>query len=229
MKPFIVGILFVILVAGINKKSVGQESKKPDTVDNKYYISISPLGLLDFTDGSSIRMSADARIYKRISISAEAGFYTSLGNFFSFKDDPRGLIIKPALKYYFNKKKIFFGPFIALEYQYKQQVYRASDSIKIDGMAPYYRKNYEMTRYVNCINAKYGVVSNITKRIVLEWFVGAGIRFFNSATELTQQEYDNMITGEGHGNSAEAGFSRTVGRHIYPNITAGVKLGLRVF
>jgi hypothetical protein len=228
MNLFTLGIVFIIFLVGISKESVSQESRKEDSADNKFYVSISPLGLIDVTDGSSIRISTDAKLCTRFSISAEAGFYTSLGNFFSFKDDPRGLIIKPAVKYYFNKDKKFFGPFIALEYQYKQQAYRVSDSIEIDGIAPYYKSNYKMTRYVNCINAKYGVVSNLTKYVVLEWFVGAGVRFFNSTTELTTQEYDNMIQGEGHGNSAEASFSRTVGKYIYPNITAGVKLGLRI-
>lgn len=229
MKPFPLGILLMIFLVGISKESVSQETWKEDTADNKFYVSISPLSLLDVTDGSSIRISADAKVCTRFSVSAEAGFYTSLGNFFAFKDDPRGLIIKPAVKYYFNKDKIFFGPFIALEYQYKQQVYRVSDSIDIDGIDPYYKSNYKMTRYVNCVNAKYGEVSNLTRYIVLEWFVGAGVRFFNSTTELTTQEHDNIISGEGHGNSAEASFSRTVGKHIYPNITAGAKLGLRIF
>jgi hypothetical protein len=221
-KPFTIAILCVL--TGL--RSVCQDDYKYANVDNKFYISISPGGFIDYKDGSSIRLSADARVYKNIALSIEAGFYTSFGNVFSYKTDPRGFLIKPCIKVYFDKKSN--GGYIGLEYQYKRQTYTEYDSIDISRTSRY-GKTYGITRYVNCINAKYGELKNITKRIIWEWYVGAGIRFFNSFTDLSQDEYDGILRGESRYNTTGGGYSaRVIGRHVYPNITIGIKLGVRL-
>ena len=226
IKPFTIAMLLTI--AG--HQSFCQDDYKYPNVDNKFYIAFSPAALIDFADGSSVRISADARLYKGIAIFTEAGFYTSLSDIFS-KPDAKGIIIKSGLKVYLNKKKICNGPYIGLEYQYKHQTYTESDRIDTSRTTPSYVKIYGMTRYVNCINARYGELKNITNRIIWEWYVGAGLRFFNSFTDLPQDEYDAILRGEEYHNSADnmSGYqARVLGHHIYPNITAGIKLGVRL-
>lgn len=192
------------------------------------YISLSPAALIDIAaDGSSLRLSADARLYKRLAIFTEAGFYPSILDY-SPKSNAKGIVIKPCLKVYLNKKQLFNGSYIGLEYQYKHQTNTESDSIS---GRPRYRKIYGMTRYINCINIKYGELKNITKRIIWEWYAGAGIRFFNSFTDLPTDEYDSILRGEAYHNSADnlPGYhARVIGHRIYPNLTIGIKLGVRL-
>ncbi|WP_133055303.1 hypothetical protein [Niastella koreensis] len=217
----------------ISSKSFCQDNVFPSIdrykyygLDNKFYISFMPVSLIDFADGSSLRFSADAKVYKGIALSAEIGYYTYLSDYFA-KPNAKGIIIKPALKYYLWKGNKCNGPYIGLEYQYKHQTYFEHDSISVNSAG--YAKTYKMTRYVNCINAKFGYLNNLTRRIILEMYAGAGIRFFNSSTDLPQTEYDGILRGEKYGNDMNSGYQvRVLGRHTYPNISAGIKIGVRL-
>jgi hypothetical protein len=224
LKPFSIIILLIIVYS----KSFCQNKYKYYNVDNKFYISVAPLSFIDFADGSSLRFSADAKVFKGIALSTEIGYYTSLLDYFA-KTSPKGIIIKPCLKVYLIKGGILNGPYVGLEYQYKHQTYTESDSISTN-RGPGYGKIYNMTRYINCMNAKGGYLMNLSKRIVVDFFGGVGIRFFNSFTDLPQPEYDGILRGEEYGsNDINSGYQvRVLGRHTYPNLSAGVKLGVRL-
>lgn len=225
LKQFTLGI-FTLVLFTISNHSFSQDTTIDNkNIYNKYYITLSPIALIDFLDYPSLRISGDAKIYKNITFSVENIFYRPLGGLL-FKEDVHGYSIKPCVKYWFNKHKIN-GGYIGLEYQYKHEDYTLPDSIKISGAAPYY-KRYGMSRYINCINIKYGEITTISGRFISEFFVGVGIRFHRSNTTLSKEEYDNIIYGEEHHNvemSQEA--IRTIGNHIYPNITVGYKIGYR--
>ena len=225
----------IILLITVSARSFCQDDSlvyvddyKYYDLDTKFYISVSPLGFIDYKDGSSIRFSADARIFKHVALSTEAGFYTSFANVFSYKTSPKGFLIKPCLKIILNNVGFFNHAYIGLEYQYKQQTYREDDSIAIRGTTPYH-KAYGMSRYINCINLKYGELYYLSNRILVEVIGGAGIRYFNSSTDLSQSEYNGILRGESHYNSTGGGYSaRVIGRHVYPNVTIGAKLGVRL-
>jgi len=224
-KPFTYSILFSAALLFINGISFAQKAKD---VDNKFYIALSPLALIDYKDGSSVRISADIRLYKNYSISTENVLYTSIGNFFSYKIDPRGFAIKPCIKFYLNDDNSASGVYIGIEYQYKPQTYHLHDSISINS-APKYFKQYLMTRYTNCVTLKVGELTNLNKKILFEWFGGVGIRFFNSSSSLTNQEYDGIIRGEKYSNSTGGGFqARQIGKKIFPNFSIGIKIGYKV-
>jgi hypothetical protein len=229
LKPFPLTIVITILLIAINKNSYCQNNNGTyDSVDNKFYVSLSPCGLIDVLDYPSIRINGDVKVFKNISIFVEGAFFPSVGDRF-YKEDASGFIIKPGVKFYLKKEKIINGKYIGLEYQYKQQYYHLHDSIEINGGNPFY-KRYGMTRYVNCINIKYGELTNLSRRWVVEWFAGIGIRYFHSFTNLEQEEYDGIIQKEALGNSSMAGSQvRTIGNRVYPNFTAGCKLGYRLW
>lgn len=223
-KPFPLIILLII----VGSTSFCQNKYKYYDVDNKFYISVAPLSFIDFADGSSLRFSADAKVFKGIALSTEIGYYTFLSDYFA-KYNARGIIIKPCLKVYLKKGNILNGPFLGVEYQYKHQTYYEDDSISLN-RGPRYAKTYKMTRYINCINAKGGYLFNLTRGIVAEVFGGVGIRFFNSFTDLPRDEYDGILRGEKYdSNDLFEGYQvRVLGRHTYPNLSAGVKLGVRL-
>ncbi|AEV97229.1 hypothetical protein A4D02_17310 [Niastella koreensis] len=224
-KPFTLSIVCTILLIVANKNSFGQYGY--ENVDNKFYVSLSPFALIDALDYPSLRISTDVKVYKHFSISVEGALYSLLRTAF-YKENVTGFAIKPCIKYYFNRQKIMNGLFIALEYQYKQEHYHLSDTIVSAGNG--YYKTYGMTRYINCVNIKMGEVENFRKRWILEWFAGIGIRYFNSFTDLSDQEYDGIIYNEKYANTSMTGIQvREVGHHTYPNITLGLKLGYRLW
>jgi hypothetical protein len=102
------------------------------------------------------------------------------------------------------------------------------DSILINGGNKYYRE-YAMTRYINCINIKYGELENFRKRWILEWFAGISIRYFHSFTDLPKQEYNGIVHKEELRNTSMTGSQvREIGNHVYPNLTCGFKVGYRL-
>jgi hypothetical protein len=194
-----------------------------DSADHKIFISLSPLALVDYKDGSAIRLSADVKVWRRWAVSAEAGFYTSLANAFAYKADPHGIVFKPMVKYYLNKNGKVYEDYLGLEYQYKHQRYDLDDSIAAGGST--YFKQYSMIRNVNCINVKAGHLHHLSRKILLEAFLGAGIRFFHSSTNLPREEYDAIVRSEEQSNRTGGGSqAREIGNHVYPNFTAGIKL-----
>ncbi len=195
--------------------------------DGKLHLSISPLAIVDYNDGSSIRLSVDFNIKSKFVFSTETFFYTSLGNLFSYKTNPRGIGVKPCLKYYFNEKttRKYFG----LEYQYKEQSYQLDDSFAITGIAPFY-KLHNIKRFVNCVTLKYGQLQNINPYIVIEYFTGIGVRYRTSNTNLSTQEYNGIKRGEQYKNNIGGGASaREIGTTTQFNLSLGIKIGVKLF
>jgi len=227
LKQFTPGIITFVLIA-LATNSFGQDTAvEQNNIDYKYYITLSPIALIDVIDHPSLRISGDAEIYKKIGLSVENIFYLNLGDA-TIKENVRGYAIKPCIKFWLNKNNNKVnGAYIGLEYQYKQLYYNLHDSIDISGVAAY-SKGYGMTRYVNCINIKYGELTTIRGRFISEFFIGLGIRFHRSFTELSNEEHDNIIYNEELHNAEMAqSAARTIGNHIYPNITVGYKIGFR--
>jgi hypothetical protein len=229
LKPFTPCIVITILLIAITQNSFCQKDWGDyDYIDNKIYISLSPCALIDVLDYPSIRISADAKVYKNISISVENAIYPTMGLRF-YKEDVSGFAIKPCVKFYLKRNQIINKNYIGLEYQYKQQYYHLTDSIKLNSGNPFY-KRYGVTRYINCINVKYGELYNLNKRWIAEWFAGIGIRFFHSFTDLPQEEYDGIIFKEALGNTSMAGSqARQTGNRTILNFTAGVNIGYRLW
>lgn len=189
-----------------------------------FTIGIAPLAIIDVFDAPSFRLSVEVPISQRIALGAEGGFvfYESM-----YKEKPGGFIIKPIIKYYLNPKEDV-ERYFAMEYMFKEQHYYLTDSLKRNDVR--YKKTYNMKRKAAAFTLKYGQVSKWKGAFDIDWFVGAGIRFQNSVSELTPEEERSVLTGldsetgTDHGDSMVAGMQRQSGVFVYPNITAGLKL-----
>jgi hypothetical protein len=69
LKPFICPFVITLLLISVNRNTFCQD------VDNKFYVSLSPCGLIDVLDYPSLRLSVDAKVYKNISLSVENVFF----------------------------------------------------------------------------------------------------------------------------------------------------------
>lgn len=192
----------------------------PDTiVDSKFCLKFAPLSLLGIYTGPSIRLGAEYKLKDTWSLYNELGYF--IGN--------RGGIAKFELKHYLDDWEKNVGTYVSAELTYKYQHYQTSDTIaKINQsnlQITKYEKNYSVTKHVECLTIKYGVMKVYKYGILIDAFVGLGIRIKQATSSLTYEENQNIKHSSDYGPNV---FTNQAGNKIYPNIDLGVKIGYRI-
>jgi hypothetical protein len=194
-------------------------------IDNKICIKTSPIALVDAWGGYSYRLGAEFKVIDNTAFSFELGKYYGLGQKLSLKIHPNGFIIRPEIKCYLNKYKLSTGPYVSLDVFYKKINFDYTDSIHFSS-TPTFEKQYSIWKDIYGINGKYGVLIVHKKKLVVEWYVGGGVRFIKGHNSLTAEEDKNVLTGEGHGDLISDGQRAIKG--VWPNIMIGFKIGYSV-
>ena len=209
-------ILLIILLFSTNVICGQKDSTKikwQHKDDSKFCLKFAPLSLLPFYTGSSIRLGAEYKLKDTWS------FYNELGYFI----DNTGGIIKFELKHYLEDLHRNAGTYVSAELTYKYQHYQTTDSVNPENL-PYtkYEKNYAVTKHVECLTIKFGTMKVFRCGILIDGFVGLGIRFKQATNGLTSEENKNIVHSSDYGPNV---FTNQAGIKIYPNIDLGVKIG----
>lgn len=214
MKSFILlSFLFVNVVLCAQKN----ESKDKFQL----FLKTSLLPLIDVVGGSSVRISSEFKIHKNISFSAEAG------KFFRYDAFQNGNVLSFELKYYINKSNCM-GYFIGIEYLQKKTNFEFTDSIAIPSQLRV-KKRYEIHKEISYVTAKWGKLNIYSNKYIFEWYIGFGVRYqYNSYNNLSIDENQYLLTGEGHGGILSSGI-RNIDTYFSPNINAGLKIGFNFF
>ena len=217
-------ILFVFLFSLMRNHSFCQDEKFSD---NKFCIKTSPLALIDVYGSYSWRLGTEFKVSGNTAMSLEYGTYFNYGNNrnINLRWDSKGFIIRPELKVYLNREKFCSGPFLSLEYLYKDIAFNFEDSIKLGSNPPFF-KDYRIFKHISAITVKYGELRINDDGFIFEWYVGAGVRICRGHNTLTPEEDKGVLTGEGHGDVISAG-QRWV-NYVAPNLSAGFKIGWRL-
>jgi hypothetical protein len=210
----------LLILIGCNS-CYAQKLKKAET---QFTITINPLAFIDVQGGYSYRIGAEVKIKNNIAGLVEIGKYYSYGgnSKTDIRHNAKGYLIKPAIKYYLNKEKKCLGNYLSLEYLHKEINFNYDDSIKI-GTTPTYQKRYNISKNINAYTAKYGNVKLYKSGIVLDWFLGLGVRFTSGGNNLNDVEQKGLLTGEGHGDLIGEG-QRSIYK-VLPNFSLGFKIG----
>jgi hypothetical protein len=214
-------ILLLSILCTVVTSSIAQENKPSIS---KAIITLEPLALADVFDGASCRIGAEIKLGGQFSLALTGGTY--LNYLKATKMNPKGFLVKSAIKYYLHKNTSLSGRYVALEYQYKNQDYDFKDTMEFDDLR--YEKQYAMNRKINSLSFKYGNVKRYGKYFVLEWHAGLGIRYIQSVSGLSDFESDAILTGEEGNCPIQEDFIRRTGSHFYPNFILGVKIGYSV-
>ena len=167
----------------------------------------------------SPRIGIEYKIQNTFSMYNEIGTYISGPN--SMQNNT-GLLSKTEFKKYFNTNGFTNGNYFAIEFFYKHQKFRLTDSISLNTK---YEKEYSVEKGVTCLTIKYGQLSAFKYRFIVDVFIGLGIRYKVSATSLTTEENKHIVpVGDYHFNL----FVGEEGKFVYPNFDAGVKIGYRI-
>lgn len=191
--------------------------------DNNIIVTLSPLALVDIYDGASLRLGTEIKLQDNLSFGIEGGYYLTYLK--STKINPNGYLLRPTFKYYLTTQN-GSGRYIALQYQYKNQTYEMRDSIEIDHTT--FEKQYGMKRMVNSVVVNYGNLKNLGDHFLLEWYVGIGIRHIRSHANLSNEEYDAILTGEEGDCPIQEDIIRLTGTRIFPDFRIGIKIGFRL-
>jgi hypothetical protein len=194
--------------------------------DNKFCLKLSPIALIDIYGGSSVRIGAEAKLYKNIATALDISKYYQfkLGSFASNMENTTGFSIRPEIKIYLNNIQKTNGDFLAVEYFYKKMAFDFSDSIKLATNVSYF-KEYAIHKNISGINLKYGELQIFNSNLILEWYVGGGVRFTSGYNTLTKQEADNIVTTEESGHNGLIMFYERGIFKVLFNVSVGLKIG----
>jgi hypothetical protein len=202
------------------------DAAEPDTVADPHLIVKIPVtSCLDLFGGLAYRAAAEFRLSEDFAVSLEVGkYYSYPGSLSSIK----GGLGKLELKYYLEGDAPW-GDYISAEYMYKNTTFNFTDSFAIPHK-PRFEKEYTIHKEISCLTFKYGNLSVYKKRWIVEWYFGLGLRYYSKAyNNLSDDENEYMLTGEGHGDLVADGIRFTGPPKVLPNLVAGVKLGILVF
>jgi len=175
-------------------------------------IFIEPVALLDIANGQSVRIGAEYPLYRKWAASATGGVY--FGN-------KQGWMVKGEIKKYIGSP--FVGKrYLSAEYAYRVTAYDQTDSIRIK---PDYERNYMIGKFVTSVRFKFGGMQLLAHHLFFEYYFGAGIRYRAATSSLTKNEYDNIdYNTDG---SLIYPYTSTISHAIRPDITAGIRFGIR--
>lgn len=176
------------------------------------------LPLIDVYNGGNVRVGLEYRFNETHGVSAEVGgLYYPLGNGMK---NLKGFVGKGEYRYYYSKGADYY---ISAEYHIKKQSLDYGDTIKIEGLAPYW-KEYSLSKLNHNANLKWGYQAT-EGRLVFDLYTGLGVRWKNTTcTGITEQELSNRE----HFDSMSLPETFKCGRGTYLTITFGFRVGLRL-
>jgi len=186
--------------------------------DSKLCVKIAPLAILDVYSGMSPRAGVEFKLKTKHAL------YTEIGSYLPYVNSMHrnlGALTKLEYKYYLNKNGQTSGNYFSAELLYKHQSYGTSDSILIQ---PFYSKDYHVDKDVGCFTIKFGEMKVYKRHLVVDSFVGLGIRYTSIRNSLTNEENKYMQRGGGYGFNI---FRNGAQNQLIPNVDLGIKIGYR--
>ncbi|CAM4277323.1 hypothetical protein [Flavobacterium terrigena] len=215
-KVFILFLLSTVFVFGQENQEKSQKEK--------FSITVSSTHLIDPWDGSSIRIGIEKPLNNFI-INLEAGKY--IANSWSIKPNIKGYILNPIVKFKVYTNDNGVTEYVGVDYLYKDFSHDTNDSIKINNVT--INKDYRVSRKVHAVSLKYFQRKDFNKHFFYDFYVGLGIRFTSSQSDLTEEERYDILNDEYHGATQIENEINRTGKFFRPNIYCGVKFGYRIF
>jgi Protein of unknown function (DUF3575) len=194
-------------------------SQKPNDIDNNFSLKINPLALIDAYGSSSYRLGFESKLYHNITFSAEYGRYFGIKGL-EIRENSKGYIFKPEIKWYLNKNNLATGNFVSLEYFYKDIAFDWKDTIPTVNN-PEEVKDYRISKNIYGFTVKAGVLKVYPSHFIFEWYFGLGVRVSNGYNSLTMDERNSIVANDEN----EIDRAQKDTNYVLPNFSLGFKLG----
>ena len=185
-------------------------------------VHFTPTNLIDGFSSPSFVGGIECKLYKGISLNMEGGGYFFNG--WASENNVEGFIAKVEPKFNVSSRDDPSWGYISAEFMYKKQSFDITDSILL---TPKYVKTFTEYRNIWAITLKAGTCRVLFKRIIVDSYLGLGIRIRNVTSTLTSNEANHIdYTPPGDIDPSDVeGFEYGVGRDWFPNIELGVRIG----
>lgn len=216
-------LVIALLVALVFSKSHAQDTtlSQPELL-----LTINPISLIDPFGPTALRIGLDRSLSPNFTIGLElCGFY----NYYPESIDPdklQGAACRlSAISWFDRRSDEVIGLEVAVSY--KQTAGMVSDTIRLDGIPPYYLE-YHLDRKVFITRLCVVRRKNLAKRYWMESYFGLGVRFKNATSAgITQEELDERSSGSDPDDPGLiAPKEHAVGRFVQPDLVLGLRLGL---
>jgi hypothetical protein len=139
------------------------------------FLRFNIVNLIDVSE-PNISFGAERCISDYVSLALDAG-YILMSQRFRERGNSSGFIIRPAVRYFPEKSKIFFEA----ELHFKQHTHHLRDWIGRDAVAgvPAYEefREFRLRKQVIGPHLKFGSLIPVTKRLWFEFYIGVGLHY----------------------------------------------------
>ncbi len=165
-----------------------------------------------------------ARIGVEYKLRYNYSIYNEIGTFIPAQNNKNsGILARCEFKSYLNDDDIINGQYVSVELFYKNQSYNTTDSIR---SVINYSKGYTVSKNVGCITIKYGFMQVCKYRLIIDGYVGLGIKGKIVRSSLTEKENNNLKSSDDSYNINL--LVNQAGTFIRPNFDIGFKIGYRI-
>lgn len=187
-----------------------------------FAIKTSPLNILDPWNGTLVNLGAELRFTGRLGLYSEYGQYFPEFNVFDDISHNKGFLLKEELKFYSKNLREYFS----VEFCYSEQEYLRNDTIDLTNHGGNrYARNYRISRCFPGIVFQYGTSVLKWEKLVLDFYVGIGMRYNIVKCALTDEEAENRELGDW--NNANTYIQKN-GNHLIPKFNCGFRIGYKV-
>ena len=206
-------------------KTTGDDNHKHDSLifnTKGLIVHFTPTNLIDAFSSPSFVGGVECKIYKGLSLNLEGGGY--LRGWASTQANVKGFIVKAEPKLNVSSLSDPSWGYLSVEFMYKKQSFDWTDSVLL---TPKYVKTFTEYRNVWAITLKGGTCRVFFKRIIVDSYLGLGVRVKNVTSTLTSQEAGHLNWNPpGDIDPSDVwGAEYGIGRVWYPNIELGVRVG----
>lgn len=189
-------------------QSVNGLSQTDSTYRHLKVLKVSALSFRVPYVGSSARLSFEYGISDKFTLEHEAGF-----NFY----DSKGFMLRTDVKKYISSGST--SNYWGIDLFYKNQNFTTSDSILNN------YSFYEVFKNALALSIKHGEIKTFRCGLVLDFYLGLGIRLIQNRNTLSPIENMNMQATSDYGPNL---IMNKAGIRLYPNILFGLKVGYKM-
>ncbi len=168
-----------------------------------------------------IHLAVETKLKQKITMQHELAYMNSVLNpFLEYDIDPMwGFRIKSEMRFYFKaspkgKTFTYFGP----ELFYKYQSYNRVDWLCRFDCTYFEKFEYDRMKHLAGLNVKFGWMSILTNRFLIDYGLGIGVRYLTINSDLPEDASTNISDGFIS--------SREDGKYITPGFNLHFKIGM---
>jgi len=203
-------LLFSSIIAQKEEKTV-----QPDS-SYKMAVKLNVLSLVDYTP--SAQFAFQYKVGRSFYIQHEIGYITHyLSPFWDNSSNLNGYRLKSQAKLKINNFKNGSFLYTGLDLMYKSITYRQEDEFTFFENAYFQKINYGRKKNASTATFLFGYEPNIGNKLVLDVFIGLGIRY----VDIKEKDIPFNAVRLGRGIFG----NKTEGTYFLPNVSLGLRMG----